>query len=211
MAVVKEKPAWYGDNPYNQASPGIIVMFAIFGLTSSGQILVSERKTRTLQRMKTTSLASWQIIAGHLLAMFSIVFIQEVLLILFGQLFLGVDYTRQPLGILLIAVGLGLWIASMGLLIGVLVKDDSQVVVFSLMAMFLFSALGGVWFALDATSGGFGLISRLTPSAWAMNGFQNFLIRGLGLESAWKPFAILLVYALGFFLLAVWRFRKSEI
>jgi ABC-2 type transport system permease protein len=211
MAVVKEKPAWYGDNPYNQASPGIIVMFAIFGLTSSGQILVSERKTRTLQRMKTTSLASWQIIAGHLLAMFSIVFIQEFLLILFGQLFLGVDYTRQPLGMLLIAVGLGLWIASMGLLIGVLVKDDSQVVVFSLMAMFLFSALGGVWFALDATSGGFGLISRLTPSAWAMNGFQNFLIRGLGLESAWKPFAILLVYALGFFLLAVWRFRKSEI
>lgn len=210
MAVTKEQPAWYGDNPYNQASPGIIVMFVIFGLTTSGQILVQERKTHTLQRMRTTSLHSWQIIAGHLLAMFSVVLVQEFLLILFGQLALGVNYARQPLAVLLVAVGLGLWIASMGLLIGVLVKDDSQVVVFSLMAMFIFSALGGVWFALEAASGGFAILSRLMPSAWAMNGFQNLLIRGQGLESVWKPVAILLAYALGFFLLAVWRFRKSE-
>ncbi len=210
MAVAEEVPAWYGDNPYNQASPGIIVMFVIFGLTTSGQILVTERKSHTLQRMMTTSMHSWQIIAGHLLAMFSVVLVQELLLILFGQLVLGVDYARQPIAVLLVAVALGLWIASMGLLIGVLVKDDSQVVVFSLMAMFIFSALGGVWFALEATSGGFSAISRLMPSAWAMNGFQNILIRGQGLESVWMPVAILLAYALGFFLLAVWRFKKSE-
>jgi ABC-type transport system involved in multi-copper enzyme maturation permease subunit len=190
--------------------PGIIVMFVIFGLTTSGQILVQERKTHTLQRMMTTSLHSWQIIAGHLLAMFSVVLVQELLLILFGQLALGVNYARQPLAVLLVSIALGLWIASMGLLIGVLVKDDSQVVVFSLMAMFIFSALGGVWFALEAASGGFAIVSRLTPSAWAMNGFQNLLIRGQGLGSVWKPVAILLAYALGFFLLAVWRFRKSE-
>jgi len=49
----------------------------------------------------------------------------------------------------------------------------------------------------------------LTPSAWAMSGFQNILIRGLGLESAWLPTAILLAYALVFFTVAVWRFRKG--
>jgi len=211
MAVAEEVPAWYGDNPYNQASPGIIVMFVIFGLTTSGQILVTERKSHTLQRMMTTSMHAWQIIAGHLLAMFSVVLVQELLLILFGQLILGVDYARQPIAVLLVAVALGLWIASMGLLIGVLVKDDSQVVVFSLMAMFIFSALGGVWFTLEATSGGFSTLSRLMPSAWAMTGFQNILIRGQGLASIWKSVAILLAYALGFFLLAVWRFRKSEV
>jgi len=50
----------------------------------------------------------------------------------------------------------------------------------------------------------------LLPSAWAMNGLQNLLIRGLGLESVWKPAGMLLLYALGFFGLAVWRFRKVE-
>lgn len=207
----KAEEAWYGDNPYNQASPGILVMFAIFGLMTSGQILVLERKSSTLQRMRTTSLRSWQIILGHLLAMFALVMIQEALLVTFGQLALGVNYGREPLGVLLVSVALGLWIASMGLLIGVLVKDNSQVVVLSLMGMFVFSALGGLWFQIEGTSGAFAAVSRLMPSAWAMNGFQNILIRGQGLSSVWQPASILLVYAVGFFLLAVWRFRKAEI
>ena len=211
MAVAENNQDWYGDNPYNQASPGILVMFAIFGLVTSGQILVQERKTRTLQRMMSTSLHAWEIVAGHVLAMFAVVFIQVALLVIFGQLALGVNYGREPLGVLLVSVALGLWIAAMGLLIGVLVKDDSQVVLFSLMAMFIFSAMGGTWFPLETSSGAFAFIGKLMPSAWAMRGYQNILMRGQGLESAWLPVLVLLAYALGFFALAVWRFRKMDV
>lgn len=209
--AVAEEASWYGDNPYNQASPGILVQFAIMGLVTTGQILVQERKTRTLQRMMTTSMRSWEIISGHMVAMFSVVFLQTALLVVFGQLALGVQYLREPLGTLLVSVALGLWIAAMGLLIGTIVRDDSQVVLFALMAMFIFSALGGTWFPLEASSGAFALIGKAMPSAWAMNGYQNILIRGLGLDSAWTPTLILLAYAFGFFLLAVWRFRKMDV
>lgn len=211
LAVAQPEESWYGDNPYNQASPGILVQFAIFGLVTSGQILVQERKTRTMQRMMTTSLPPWQIIAGHMLAMFSIVFIQVMILLVFGQIALGVDYGRQPLAVLLITISLGLWIAALGLLIGVIAKDDSQVVLFSLMAMFIFSGLGGTWFPLEASSGLFAAVGKVMPSAWAMTGFQNILMRGLGLESAWLPFVILMGYAALFFALSVWRFRKMSI
>jgi ABC-2 type transport system permease protein len=202
---------WYGDNPYNQASPGILVQFAIMGLVSSGQILVQERKTRTLQRMMSTSMRSWEIIAGHTLAMFGVVFAQIALLVVFGQLVLSVDYMNAPLGTLLVSVALSLWVAAMGMLIGTLVKEHSQVVLFALMAMFLFSALGGTWFPLEVSSGAFAAIGKAMPSYWAMNGYQNILIRRLGLESAWMPTLILLAYALGFFVLAVWRFRKMDV
>lgn len=211
LAVAQPEESWYGVNPYNQASPGILVMFAIFGLVTSGQILMQERKTRTLQRMMTTSLHPWQIIAGHMLAMFAIVFIQEIILVVFGQIALGVDYARQPLAVLLIIIALGLWIAALGLLIGIIARDDSQVVLFSLMAMFVFSALGGTWFPLEASSGIFAAVGKIMPSAWAMTGFQNILIRGLGLESAWLPFIVLLGYAALFFALSIWRFRKMSI
>ena len=209
--VAGAQPAWYGDNPYNQASPGILVQFAIFGLVTSGQILVQERKSRTLQRMMSTSMQAWQMVAGHMLAMFAVVFVQEALLVIFGQLALGVNYARAPLGILIVSVALGLWIASMGLLIGVVVKNDSQVVLLSLMAMFIFSAMGGTWFTLEASSGAFATIGKLMPSAWAMTGYQNILMRGLGLESAWLPTLVLVGYSLGFFALAVWRFQKMEV
>jgi ABC-2 type transport system permease protein len=118
---------------------------------------------------------------------------------------------NAPLGTLLVSVALCLWVSAMGLLIGTIAKDDSQVVLFALMAMFILSGLGGTWFPLEVSSGAFATIGKLMPSAWAMNGYQNILIRGLGLESAWLPTLILLAYALGFFGLAVWRFRKMDV
>ena len=205
-----ESGDWTGGNPYNQASPGILVQFAIFGLITSAQILVQERKTRTLQRLMTTAMKPWQIVAGHMLAMFALTFLQTAMLVVFGQLALDVHYLRQPLGTLLVSIALGLWVASMGLLIGVIAKADEQVILFSMIAMFLFSALGGTWFPLEAAGGTFAAIGKTMPSAWAMNGLQNILIRGLGLESVWMPTLILLAYALGFFVLAVWRFGKIE-
>jgi ABC-2 type transport system permease protein len=209
-AVAQPTENWFGDNPYNQASPGILVQFAIMSLVTSAQILVNERKTRTMQRLLTTAMRPWEMVAGHLLAMFGLVFLQTALLVAFAHLALGVNYLNAPLGTLLVSVALCLWVAAMGLLIGVLAKSDDQVVLFSLVSMFLFSALGGTWFPLEASGGAFAAIGRLMPSAWAMTGYQNILIRGLDLSSAWMPAAILLAYAAGFFLLAVWRFRKVE-
>jgi len=202
---------WTGGNPYNQSSPGILVQMTIFGMVTSVQILVQEKKSRTLQRLITTAMKPWEIVAGHVLAMFVITFATTALLVVFGQWALKVDYLREPLGVLLISVALGLWIASMGLLIGVIAKEEQQVILYSMVAMFLFSALGGTWFPLETSGKAFAAIGRLTPSAWAMNGYQNILIRGLGLESAWVPVLIILAYALGFFGLAVWRFRELEV
>ena len=211
QAVAEEADSdWTGGNPYNQASPGILVQFAIFGLVTSAQILVQEKKARTLQRLITTNMKPWEVVAGHMLAMFTITFLQSAMLVIFGQWVLKVNYLREPLGVLLVSVTLGLWIASMGLLIGVLAKEEQQVILYSMIAMFLFSALGGTWFHLEASGGAFAAIGRLMPSAWAMNGLQNILIRGLGLESVWMAAGILSAYAIGFFLLAVWRFRKME-
>jgi ABC-2 type transport system permease protein len=210
LAAGNEDEDWTGGNPYNQSSPGILVQFAIFGLVTSAQVLVQERKSRTLQRLITTDMKPWEIVAGHMLAMFTVVFLQTVMLVLFGQWVLKVNYLREPLAVLSVAVTLGLWIASMGLLIGVIARAEDQVILFSMIAMFLFSALGGTWFPLEVTGGAFAAIGRLMPSAWAMTGLQNILIRGLGLESVGWPAAMLLAYAGLFFLLAVWRFRKIE-
>jgi ABC-2 type transport system permease protein len=103
-----------------------------------------------------------------------------------------------------------MWVASMGLLIAVISKGEEQAILFSLIAMFLFTALGGAWFPLDVGSKIFYTVGHLTPSAWAMDGYQNILVRGLGLSSTIQPALILLGYAVLFFVLAVWRFRLRK-
>ncbi len=192
---------------FAQSSPGMLVQFTIFGLTTTATILVIERKSRTLQRMLTTSMRRWEIIAGHLLAMFTVVLLQQTLLIVFAQAFLNVNYLAQPLATLLVMVSFGAWIAALGLFISTIAKTDEQAVMWSLLAMFVLTALAGAWFPLDITGQAFNTIGHLTPGAWAMDGFQNIVMRGLGLASVLVPAIVLLGFAGLFFGLAVWRFK----
>jgi ABC-2 type transport system permease protein len=191
-----------GGNPFNQTSPGILVMFVIFGLINSANLLVLERKSRTLERMVTTSLTRAGIIAGHLLAMFAVTFLQEAILVLFGQLVLKVEYFREPLAVLLVMTAVAVWVACMGLMIGVLARGEDRVTLIAMIFMFVLSATGGAWFPLETAGAGFAAIGKLTPGAWAMTGFQNILLRGL------LPVGALLAYALAFFCLAVWKFKN---
>ena len=194
---------------FAQSSPGMIVMFAIFGLTTSSTLLVAERKSRTLQRLVTTNLSRAEILGGHALAMAVLILGQQAILVAAGQLLFGVNFAREPLGLLLVMLSLALWVVCLGLLVGVLAREEQQVIMISLIAMFVFSALGGAWFPLEVTGETFAAIGHVFPSAWAMDGFQNLLVRELGAASVLGPAAIMLIYAALFLALAVWRFRTE--
>jgi ABC-2 type transport system permease protein len=170
-------------------------------------VLVAERKSRCLQRLLVTRAARHEILLGHFLAIFAVIFAQFVLLMAFGQLALGLNYLRQPLASLVMALGSALFIAALGLLIGALAKTDEQAIIFAMVPMFLFAGLGGAWVPLETTGAAFQAIGHLTPVAWAMDGFRNILTRGLELNSVWLPAAALLGYAALFAALAAWKFK----
>jgi ABC-2 type transport system permease protein len=190
-----------------QFSPGMMIQFAIAGLLTAAQVLVGERKSRCMQRLLTTSTSRLEILLGHYLAIFTLIMVQLALLILFGQLLLKLDYLRQPLATLIMAVAVSLVVAALGLLIGALAKTDEQAIIFAMIPMFVFSGLGGAWMPLENTGKAFQAIGHLTPVAWAMDGFKAIIARGLDLNAIWLPAAVLLGYALLFGSLAVWKFR----
>jgi ABC-2 type transport system permease protein len=190
-----------------QVSPGMMVQFVILGLINSAMVLMLERKTHALTRMLTTPISRVEIIAGHVLAMLLLTLLQEIILVAFGQIFYNVNYLREPLATLLVMVALALWTSSLGLLIGVFAKVQDQVVAFSMIAMFVFAMLGGCWVPLDITGPVFSAVAHITPTAWAMDGFQNIIVRGQGLSAVLLPVAILLAYAVGCFALASWKFQ----
>jgi ABC-2 type transport system permease protein len=192
---------------FEQASPGMMVQFAVYGLITSGMVLLIERNVGALGRLMTTPVRRVHVIAGHLLAMFLVALMQQVMLVALGQWAFGVDYLRAPMAVLAVSVALSLWVSSVGLLIGAVSRTEGQVITWSLVAMFVFSALGGAWFPLEVAGKAFSAIGHAMPTAWAMDGFQNVVVRGLGLRSVFLPACVLLAYALAFFGLAVWRFR----
>jgi ABC-2 type transport system permease protein len=198
------------DNGMARISPGAMLQFAIAGLLVSASLIVAERKNRCLQRLLTTSTSRAQILVGHYLAIFIQILCQFFLLIIFGQVLLGVNYLRSPVATLLVAASAAACIAALGLLIGALARSQEQAIIFSLVPMFLLAGLGGAWVPLEVAGPTIEVIGHFSPVAWAMDGFKNVTLRGLGVQGVLLPAAVLLGYTLAFFLLATWRFYSME-
>ena len=187
-----------------------MLQFAIAGLLTAAQVIVVERKTSSLQRLLTTATRRMHILLGHYLAIFILIFCQFLLLILFESLVFKVGYLRMPAATLVMALSAALCIAGLGLLIGILARSEEQAVIFSLIPMVVLAGLGGAWVPLEVTGAVFQTIGHLSPIAWALDGFKNVIVRGLGIDSVLLPAAALIGYAALFFSLATWRFWAAE-
>jgi ABC-2 type transport system permease protein len=194
-------------SPYANTSPGMMAQFAIAGLMGAAGILVAEKQNRSLQRLLSINVGRMQILLGHLLAMFVMIFLQMLVLILFGQLVLKLPYFGQPLATLLVTIASAAFCASLGLLIGVLAKNEDQATVFAIIPMFVLAGLGGAWMPLEVTPEAFQRIAMFTPLAWIMEGFKDIIVRGQGLAAIAPAVAVLAAYSLLLFTLARWRFR----
>ncbi len=205
-AATSGQPA-AAQNGFLHTSPSMMVQFSMAGLIGAASLLVVERKTRTLRRLLTTAVSRWQIVVGHYLAMVVMILAQLVGLVAFGQLLLRVPYLRAAGGTALMILTSALWTAGLGLLIGTFAKGEEQVILYALIPMFVLGGMGGAWVPLEVTGKTFSTIAHVLPTAWAIDGFENIVIRGLGLASVLLPAAILFAYAVALFLLALWRFR----
>ncbi len=197
-------------NAFTHSSPGMMVQFAIAGLIGAAEVLVLERKSGSLRRLLTTPIRRYEILLGHYLAMVTMIFTQFSILIIFAQVFLDVPYFSAPFATFLVAFSTAAFAAAVGLLISTLSKTSEQVVVFSLIPMFVLSGLGGAWVPLEFTGAAFQKVAYLTPLAWSMTAFKNIIERGQGLNSVLLPVLIVSGFAIVIFGLAVWRFRFEE-
>jgi ABC-2 type transport system permease protein len=195
---------------FAHTSPSMMLQFSIAGLISAAGIVVEERKSRTLARLMTTRLSRSGILLGHYLAMFTQVFAQLTMLILFAAIVLRVQYLHAPIATLLVTTCASAFVAALGLLIGVASRSEEQGIAFSLVFMFVLSGLGGAWVPLQFTGAAFQKVARATPGSLIIDAYENVVQRGLGVSSVLMPCALLLACATGLAVLAVLRFRRQS-
>lgn len=200
-----------GMGGFQQSSPGMIVQFTIFGLITSAMVFILERKTKTLGRLMTAPISFPGIIGGQILAMFTVIFLQQLVLVLLGRFVFHVPYFGAPLALFTLLILFALWATGLGVMISTLAKTEDQVVTFSLISMFIFAAFGGAWFPLEVAGETFAAIGHILPTAWVMDGFHDIILRGRGIASVLEPAGVLLGYTAVFFLVALLRLRKLKV
>jgi ABC-2 type transport system permease protein len=191
------------------SSPGMMVNFIMFSLTTAGIALILERRNGTLQRLMTTRVRRSELIAGKIAGMFALTFVQQILLIAVGQLVFGVDYLRDPAALLLMMVALSLVASSLGLLLASVLTSEQALIATVVIVSMSVSALSGAWFPLEITGAGFHFVGHLLPTAWILDGLRGIIVRGFGVRDVLPAFGVALAWAAGLFALAVSRFRLA--
>jgi len=198
------------ENAFAQSLPGMMAQFAITGLIGASEIIVQERKSGALDRLRGTAVSRLAILSGHWLAMFAMIFLQFAVLITFGQIFLRLKFFSSPGATLVLSLASCAFVASLGLLIGILAKMPEQTAIFALIPMFIFAGLGGAWMPIEFLGETVQKVSKFTPVSWIMTGFKGILIRGAGLDAILLNIIILIGFSLIFFIPAAIIFYRKQ-
>jgi len=191
----------------NASSPGFAVMFVMMGVFFAGAEMSQERHHKTLARLLTTPTEKFFIISGKMLGFFLVGFIQFLILILFGQLVLKVNWGNLPSGVLLLVVSYVLSVTGIGTLLSVIVRTSAQAGAFAVLISMVTSMLGGAWWPIEIVPKFMQNIARFTPQYWAINGFNKIITRGFGITEILPNFYVLLVISALSLLLAIRFFR----
>ncbi len=198
------------ENAFAQFLPGMMAQFAITGLMGASTIIVQERKSGAFNRLLGTAVSKFSILIGHWLAMFVMIFLQFIILVIFGQLFLRLDFFAAPGATLLLSIASCAFVASLGLLIGILAKEPEHSTILVMIPMLLFSGLGGAWVPLDILGEQVQQVSRFTPVYWIMTGFLEILLRGGKLLDIHISLLALIGFSVLFFIPAVILFYRKR-
>lgn len=198
-----------GETPrgFDMSSPGMLVNWVLFGLMGAAITLVLDRKSGVLQRLLTTRVRPWEVVAGKAGAMVALTLIQQVVLIGLGQFAFGVDYLRSPGALVLTMLTISILSASIGLLLASILHSEAAVISATVILAMVLAALGGAWFPLEITGPTFSAIGHISPAAWVLDALRGIIMRGWGIWQVLPRLGAAWGYAALFFGVAVWRFR----
>ncbi len=190
-------------------------IFALFFIVIpvSGQI-ITERQEGTLQRLKLISGSYLLIQIGKVCSYMVVNLLQFCTMLLVGIFlmpFIGLpslQIGQQPLALLCMIIGIAFSASSFALFVGTIFKTPTQALPFGASTVVILSALGGIWIPVEAMPPLLQQIATISPLHWALEGINNILLRGNGLESIALSMTVLMCF--GCFMLVLSYFYEKN-
>lgn len=190
-----------------QNVPGYTIfgLFFIVGVLASS--ILSEKEGGTFRRLMVAPLPRAALLLGKLLPYYLVNLIQVALMFAVGRLVFGMNLGHDPMALLAVTLATAAAATGLGLLVAALGKTERQIGGLSTLLALTLAAVGGmmvpVWVMPDFMQA----VARISPHYWALQGYQDVIVRGLGVQAVLPEVGVLLGFALAFYAVAVARFR----
>jgi ABC-type Na+ efflux pump permease subunit len=193
---------------FEQAIPGILVMFTLLVLLTSGSsMLVVERLQGLLRRLASAPMTRTEVVAGKWGGRMVLGALQIGSAVLIGTLVFKMDWGPDIAMIVIVLAAWAAFCASAGLLLGSLAKTDGQASGLGVLFANTLAALGGCWWPIEVTPEWMQGLSKMIPTGWTMDALHKLISFEAGPASAVPNVIALLLGALVIAALAVNRFR----
>jgi ABC-2 type transport system permease protein len=196
-------------NPSDYVIPGYLVMFVFFAAAISAHAIVWERQNNTLERLLASSVKKGSILTGIYSGTVIKGLVQIIVFWVVGILVFHVDLGLSPLAVIILSVLMVLMSAAFALMLATLVRTIRSAQSLAILTSLLLAPLGGCWWPFFLYPEWLQNIAKITPHAWATDGFNKLMLYGANFGDAVPSMVALLVFTAIFGGIAVWRFRTS--
>lgn len=194
-------------DPRAQSSAGQLLTWVFIPLLGASGLFAAERALGTLRRLMVTPTRRSSFLTGAISGQFLMALVQMAILIAFGVFVLHVPWGRAPVALAVTLITFALSGVALGTALGTFVKTESQASNLSIMIGMVMALLGGAWWPMELFPPGLQQAVKVLPTTWAMDALTDITMRGGGLADILPNAAVLLGFAVVFFIIGVRRFR----
>ena len=197
------------EQPSNFVIPGYLVMFVFFAAALSAEAIVRERQNHTLERMLASSVRRSTIIGGIFTGTAAKGLVQIIIFWTVGLLAFDMDLGIAPAAVIILSFLMVIVSAAFGVMLATLVKTDRGAGSLATLSALIMAPLGGCWWPLFITPQWMQSLAKVTPHGWANNGFNKLMLFGADFTDVAPEMLALVIFAVIFGSIAVWRFRTA--
>lgn len=190
-------------------APGMALMFLMYTVSYGGRSILAERSQGTLPRLLVSPTSSAQILGGKIFGIFLTGAAQMLILIGASSLIFQLKW-GDPLGVVVLVLAAVFGATGWGMFITATARTTAQVANVGSAMMLIFGALGGSFVSLEQMPVFVQAFSKITPNAWALNGFTTLGLGGT-LANLGAPITALLIMGASLFAVSVYLFGKKDL
>ena len=195
---------------FDQAVPGMLVMFTLLVLLTSGAtMLVQERSQGLLRRIASAPITRTELIAGKWQGRMILAAVQVTVALLFGTFLFSMDWGPNLLAVVVVLVAWAGFCASAGLWLGTVARTEAQASGLGVLTANLLAALGGCWWPIEITPDWMQTLQKMIPTGWTMDALHKLVSFGADPLAVLPNILILIVSAVVFGALAARRFEYA--
>jgi ABC-2 type transport system permease protein len=170
--------------------------------------LLDERDWGTFDRVRALPVPMRSIVVGKLASRWTVGVLQMIVLFAAGFALFRVSLGPQPWALLLPILGIVFAGTALGLVAAAIAPSRDAVVPVGSIAILTMAAVGGCWWPIDLEPEWMRSIALAFPTTWAMDAFNDLMLRGRRAEAVYESVAVLFAHGVVYLAIGLVLFRR---